>query len=78
MSTGVLPNDKHSSETSFGLDVTLESVVVSTLLQTLKSFGFHLVDEVFGGSNCELQQGIIIGKNEGAHLQRWVTGSKED
>ena len=59
MSTGVLANDEHLSEMSFRLDVTFESVVVSTLLladltvpsQSLKSLGLHLVGEIFGGSN---------------------------
>lgn len=60
MSTGVLSNNKHLSKMGFRLDVTLESVFVSTLLladltvpsQSLKSLGLHLVGEVFGGSDC--------------------------
>ena len=63
MSAGVLADNKHLSEMSLGLDVTFESVVVSTLLladltvpsQSLKSLGLHLVGEIFWGSNCELQ-----------------------
>lgn len=59
MSAGVLSDNKHLSKMRFGLDVTLESVVVSTLLladltvptQSLKSLGLHLVGEVLGGSN---------------------------
>ena len=60
MSTGVLADDKHLSEMRFGLYVTFEPVVVSTLLladltvpsQSLKSFGLHLVGEIFRGSDC--------------------------
>ena len=60
MSTGVLADDEHLSEMGFGLYVTLESVVVSTLLladltvpsQSLKSLGLHLVGEVLGCSDC--------------------------
>ena len=71
MSTGVLSNDKHLSKMGFGLDVTLESVVVSTLLladltvpsQSLKTLRLHLIGEVFGGSNCKPQQDIITGEN---------------
>lgn len=63
MSAGVLTDNEHLSEMSLRLDVTFESVVVSTLLladltvpsQSLKSLGLHLVGEVFWGSNCEPQ-----------------------
>ena len=55
----VLSNNKHLSEVGFGLDVTLESVVVPTLFladltvpsQSLKSLGLHLVGEILGCSN---------------------------
>ena len=60
VSASVLSNDKHLSEMRFGLDVTLESVVVPTLFltdltvpsQSLKSLGLHLVGEVLGCSDC--------------------------
>jgi len=59
VSTSVLSNNEHLSEVRFGLDVTLESVVVPTLFladltvpsQSLKSLGLHLVGEVLGCSN---------------------------
>ena len=60
MSAGILADNEHLPEMSFGLDVTFESVVVSALLladltvpsQSLKSLGLHLVGEIFGGSDC--------------------------
>ena len=78
MSAGVLSNDEHLSEMGFGLDVTLEPVVVSTLLladlavpsQSLKSLGLHLVSEVFGCSNCWSQWEVVTKQNEGrVHLR---------
>ena len=59
VSASVLSNDEHLSEVGFGLDVTLESVVVPTLFltdlavpsQSLKSLGLHLVGEVLRSSN---------------------------
>ena len=62
VSASVLSNDEHLSEVGFGLDVTLESVVVPTLFltdlavpsQSLKSLGLHLVSEVLGSSNYRL------------------------
>ena len=60
VSASVFSNDEHLSEMRFGLDVTLESVVVPALFladltipsQPLKSLGLHLVGEVLGRSNC--------------------------
>ena len=62
VSASVLSNNKHLSKMGFGLDVTLESVLVSTLFladltvpsQPLEALGLHLVGEVFGCSNCRL------------------------
>ena len=59
VSASVLSNDEHLSEVGFGLDMTLESVVVPTLFltdlavpsQSLKSLGLHLVGEVLRSSN---------------------------
>jgi hypothetical protein len=60
VSASILSNDEHLPEVGLGLDVTLESVLVSTLFladltvpsQPLKSFGLHRVGEVLGRSNC--------------------------
>jgi len=76
MSTSVFPNDEHLSEVRFRLDMTLESVFVSTLLladltvppQSLKSLGLHLVREVFGGADYKAQWGRFRWAKQGLNL----------
>jgi hypothetical protein len=58
---GVLSHDEHLAEVRLRLGVTFESILVSTLLladlavpsQPLKSFGLHLVGDVFRCSDCD-------------------------
>jgi len=68
MSASVLSDCEHLSQVSFGLGVTLETVLVSTLFladltepaQPLKSLGLHLVGYVLGRSDfCARHIGMI-------------------
>ena len=61
MCTSILSYDQHLTQVGFGLRMTLEAVLVSTLFlanltipsETLKSLGLHLVSDVLRGTDWQ-------------------------
>ena len=70
MFAGVLADHEHLTKMRFRLSVTLESILISTLLlahltvppQPLKSLGLHLIGEVLGGSDFRAKLALYPNK----------------